>query len=256
MESRNKRWKLRFFLVLWLACLPGAALLVFHQVPEAIGNLLEPLPLPLGVVVLSALGQTALLFGLMIGLGVLSAGRIGLKAPAFEAWAKGTSVLAAMRPQWVPGALGGLIGGLATLWVGRLLMPPALAAASEDVAPMPLPIRLLYGGITEELLLRWSVMSVLLWLIWRIFQRGRGTPAVLAVWIAILGSAALFGAGHLPYLRSITGALDAQSVVYVMMGNGLFAVVAGVLFRRVGLEAAMLAHMLFHLLVFAAESLA
>ena len=47
------------------------------------------------------------------------------------------------------------------------------APASDPASAMPLVVKLLYGGITEELMVRWGVMTLLLWLGWRLLQRGR-----------------------------------------------------------------------------------
>jgi membrane protease YdiL (CAAX protease family) len=57
--------------------------------------------------------------------------------------------------------------------------------------------RLLYGGITEELLLRWGLMTLLVWAGWRIFERGRGKPPAVYFVGAIIISAIIFGLGCL-----------------------------------------------------------
>lgn len=109
--------------------------------------------------------------------------------------------------------------------------------------------RLLYGGITEELLLRWGLMSALLWLFWRLLQHGSGRPSMLSVALAVVAAALLFGLGHLPAAQALTGGLTLPIVAYVVGANAVFGVLAGWLFWRFGLEAAMLAHATAHLLL-------
>jgi hypothetical protein len=108
-----------------------------------------------------------------------------------------------------------------------------------------LAVRVLYGGVTEEILLRWCVMTLLLFVASRRARRG-GAPGGGAVAFAIGGSALLFGAGHLPTVVAYGAALDAGVVAYVVGANALFGSIAGFLFWRRGLEAAMLAHALAH----------
>ena len=61
-------------------------------------------------------------------------------------------------------------------------------------------------------------------------------------------SALLFALGHLPAAQAMAGALTAPVVAFVLVGNTAFGLVAGWLFARRGLEAAIIAHGLAHLL--------
>ena len=151
---------------------------------------------------------------------------------------------AALRRQCVPGVVIGVVSGL-MLYAAWLLAPPGLAEASQRLS-LPLGTRLLYGGITEEVLLRWGLMTGLLWLAWRFVQGRRGTPDMRSVALAIAISALMFGVGHLPAAVALVGALDASGVVWVVGVNGTFGALFGFLFWRSGLEAAMIAHALAH----------
>jgi membrane protease YdiL (CAAX protease family) len=56
---------------------------------------------------------------------------------------------------------------------------------------------LFYGGIVEEILLRWGVMTLLAWAGWRVLQHGKGTPRPAIIWTASIIAALLFGAVRL-----------------------------------------------------------
>ncbi|HLL45691.1 MAG TPA: CPBP family glutamic-type intramembrane protease, partial [Longimicrobiaceae bacterium] len=107
---------------------------------------------------------------------------------------------------------------------------------------------MLYGGITEELMMRWGVMSLLAWAGWRLFQRGRGEPGPAVMWAAILAAALLFGAGHLGAVSAIAP-LTVAVVARTVALNALAGVAFGWLFWRRSLEAAMLAHMTGHVVL-------
>ena len=69
---------------------------------------------------------------------------------------------------------------------------------------------------------------------------------------AIIISAVVFGMGHLPLASALNGGLTVPLVAYVITANSLFGIIAGLLYWRRGLEAAMLAHMFAHVVLLAA----
>lgn len=117
----------------------------------------------------------------------------------------------------------------------------------EQPFTVPLIARVLYGGITEELLLRWGLMTVLVWIAWRLLQRRKGTPQIVYIWLAIVVSALLFGAGHLPAAAAQVGELTADVAAFVVGANTVFGILFGFLFWRYGLEAAIIAHAFAHM---------
>lgn len=241
------RWRLG--LLLWLAGMLGVAAFAMLPLPSAVAT--SSLRVPLWVVHAVGIAQSGLLLALAVALGTRLAPRVGLAAPVFEALAGGGRAWRALRPQLVPGVLGALLGGLVLL-AFRQRAPSAVATAVASGFDPSLVVRVLYGGITEELLLRWGAMTLLLWLFAPGARRRGARPGSVAAAAAIAGSALLFGLGHLPTIVAYGGALTGDVIVWTLAGNGIFGTVAGVLFRRHGLEAAMLAHGLAHVVAFVA----
>lgn len=236
---------MKLWAALWLLGLPGVAAVVWALLPPLAAHA-ELLRWPLWAVLLLSGAQTAALLALAVAVGVRLAPRVGLRAPALSAWVAGQPVAPALRPQLLPGVCGGLAGA-AWLWGLSLVQPGALRPA-DPASAMPLLVKLLYGGITEELLVRWGVMTLLLWLGWRLGQRGQGVPGRGLVALAVVLGALLFALGHLPAAQSLAGALTPEVVAFVLVGNAAFGLVAGWLFAHYGLEAAILAHVLAHAL--------
>jgi membrane protease YdiL (CAAX protease family) len=73
------------------------------------------------------------------------------------------------------------------------------------------------------------------------------------VWLAIAVSALIFAAGHLPAASFLLGALDGPVVTFVMGVNTAFGLLFGFLYWRHGLESAMIAHAVMHLVNFVAN---
>jgi membrane protease YdiL (CAAX protease family) len=229
----------------------GVVAITATVLPQLLGEV--TLPAPLWVVSLASVAQSALLVALAVWAGVTLGPKVGLRAPAFEAAVTARPIAPALRSQLLPGLIAGVLGGMLLFAVSRHA-PAALAEVQERFNP-PLLARMLYGGITEELLLRWGLMTALVWLAWRFLQHRRGAPRTGYVWLAIAVSAFLFGAGHLPAASVLVGALDVNVVAFVIGANAAFGLLFGYLFWRYGLESAMIAHALAHVVNYLANLL-
>lgn len=162
-----------------------------------------------------------------------------------------------MSAQRASGIIGGLLGGGAIVAVTFVSKPFLPAGTEERVAAfgrlVPVPTRLLYGGVTEELLLRWGLMTLLVWAAWRLLQGRAGEPKPAYVVGAILISSLVFGVGHLPIAYLILPEVNVALTLYVVAANSVFGLIAGYLYWKRGLESAVLAHMLAHVVLLSAS---
>lgn len=113
-----------------------------------------------------------------------------------------------------------------------------------------LPVGMLYGGVAEEIMMRWGLMSLVAWGIWRLGWRrdASGAPATMsptAAWTAIVVAALVFGAGHLPLLAQSVE-LGSGLVLRTVGLNAIAGILYGKLFWKYGLENAMVAHASTH----------
>lgn len=206
------------------------------------------LPMPLWLLKLVSLVQPALLLTLAVWAGVNLAPKVDLHAPAFEAFAQRRSSFAALRPQIKPGIAVGILSGVGLALVN--FVRPSVLAGIENMFDPPLAMRLLYGGITEELFVRWGLMTFLLWAAWRLFGRDAREPTAKLAWCSIILSALAFGALHLPVAFALAEEINSGLIVYILGANSVFGVLFGYLFWKHGLEASMIAHALAHLVSF------
>ena len=231
------------------AGLPGVIAVAWLGLPEILAG--KALPVPIWLLSLGSGIQTSLLLAVAAFAGARLAPGVGLQAPALSALAESRAPWGALGKQLVPGLCGGLLGG-ALLWtISRLA---ADVAAPLQGVVLPAIVRILYGGVTEEVLVRWGLMSAMAWVLWRVAQRDRSKPSSWIFWAAIAGSALLFGMAHLPAAFAMAGAPSASLVVYIVGANAAFGLVAGYLFWRHGLEAAMIAHLLAHAVLMALQT--
>jgi len=228
---------------------------LIRAIPLPPGETVPELPSP-AVFKIVSLIQPSILLTIAVGIGCWLAGRVALHAPVAEAAANGDGLLVKLKPQIVPGVVAGLLSGAALVlsWVVAkpFFTDEFITRAQEFNKFLPHITRFLYGGLTEELLLRWGFMTFLVWAAWRLFQRGEGTPKAVFVIAAIFVSALAFGMGHLPIAKMLAGGLTVPLVIYVVTANSIFGIVAGFLYWKKGLEAAMIAHIFAHVVLITA----
>ncbi len=239
---------MKLFAILWLTGMTGVISILEMNLPIPED---EELQLPLWSIKLLSLIQPTILLSIAVLIGVTLAHKVGLSAPLAEAVAYGTSIARAIQPQVIPGIIGGLVGSIALITIEfftKPLLPLDFVLKGEAFSNnTSFLTRILYGGITEELLLRWGVMTLFVWIGWYIFAKGQGEPSVYCFVAAIALSAFLFGLGHLPLVFALGTPVTTLVVAYVIIGNSVFGLIAGYLYWYLGLEAAMIAHMLFHI---------
>ena len=203
-------------------------------------------PVPM-VMVGAAVQQSLFAMGLA-GAGTALAHRTGLEAPWFAAVSHGEGFGLGEAAAQLPAALivGAVSTGVFLLLYYRVFRP---RMAAEDVArteelrnSMGLLGRLLMGGVAEEVMFRWGVMSVVAWLAVTVV----GMPAGLGMWVAIVVAGLLFGLGHLPGAMAVGVKITKLVVAMAIALNMVVALAFGWLFWQHGLLAAIVAHALLH----------
>ena len=231
---------------LWAAGMPGVLVLALAVTPQR----LQGTPVPHGAAIAASLVQSGVLLALAAWLGAALARPLGLKAPVAEAALCGTGLWDAVKPQLLPSARLGLAAG-AALHTAGLAAPPELQQAGAALH-IPVAARLLYGGITEEILLRWGLMTLLAWLPWRFLQRRAGRPRARYMAAATLVAALFFAIGHFPAAAAMGVPFTPATVGYLLAANSVPGLLFGLAYWRWGLESACIAHAGAHLVALAA----
>lgn len=106
----------------------------------------------------------------------------------------------------------------------------------------------LYGGVMEEVMLRLFFLSLLAFVLWKVFFRKyprERIPTCVFI-IANVIAAILFAAAHLPATAVSFGELTPLLLFRCFLFNGGFGLVFGWLYRKYGIAYAMMGHALFH----------
>jgi hypothetical protein len=183
--------------------------------------------------------QPAIILVACVFLGWWAAPKVALDAPVLGALTEKGDWLTPLRAALVPGLLGGVLSAGVLIAYGLATGPHF--ASEQAGLELPMITRVLYGGVAEEIMLRWGVLSLLALIALKLGMRLHA-----AQWTGNAAAALLFAAGHLPALFALVDP-PGWLIGAVIAGNASVGLVFGWLFIRRGLEAAMIAHALAHL---------
>ena len=140
-------------------------------------------------------------------------------------------------------AIAAILGGMLLILSDLLFFGNYSDAIRESYAVKPTVTYILaavvYGGVIDEVMLRLFFMSLLAFLLQKLFRKGSGTTGLLIA--ANLIAALLFAAAHLPATAVLMG-LTPMIVFRCFLLNGGLGLLFGWLYRKFGLRYAMLAH--------------
>lgn len=248
----NKK-KLILGIVLIILGMIGIASILTMDIPlppEAEGILKDKFS-PEQIKLLTLINPTIMLIVAVI-VGSILYPKVNLKVPLIEK-AVGISNDLNLLDVLKYGVLGGVLSGVLLSLVGLLfnpILPTEFKELGESLQPT-LAARFLYGGLTEEILMRFGLMTVAVWGFTKIF---RGTKPI-AFWMGILVAAIIFALGHFPVAYQTVENPTAGLLSYILIGNTIGGIIFGWLYWKKGLESAFIAHIFAHVIMVLAEPL-
>lgn len=259
-QGNNSAGNIRF--VRTFFALFGLGLLgVLSMIPSIIGQL-DILPPELAdlsapVAVLISLANIIILLAISVAVGTLLAHRVGFRSLVADCVRKKQAVWPGLKPHIGKAVMLGIIYAGVLLVLEHLINPFAGTELAERTVStgdifMQLVAGIFYGGILEELMLRWGFMTLLIWIGWRFIQRKDALPKPVLVWSAIFIAAIVFGIAHLPAMASMVE-LTPLIIFRTIFLNALGGVIFGWLFWRHNLETAMVSHAAVHVGLFVAN---
>lgn len=235
-------WKL--FLILLGASIFGI-LAVLPYTLTLQGGVLQNLPVPLYVLLAAQTIQNIVLFTVTIFIGLYLSKKVGLGLPILEGWLEGRDV-----KNYLKSILGisiglGIVAGILIIGLDYLFSFAGVTINVTQAAINPPAwqgfLASFYGGINEEILLRLFLMTLIVWIIFKIKKTEEGKPTNIGMWLAIILAAVIFGAGHLPAVMTIT-TLTPLLIVRTIVLNAVGGIIFGWLYWKKGLESAMISH--------------
>ena len=239
---RKFRKPLLFALALLPFSMVGAYFTALYQLDfmdEATMTLLMEQLGSVGVFTIVYVAQITLYMLVMGSVGYALAEKLGLMKPfRFEK--------AALQKALPLCVLGGVLFSL-DYWTFGVWIPGVREAMDTTMSFHVVMASVLYGGIVEEIMMRLFLMSLLAWLGWKLFFRRHETAPVKVIAAANVLAALIFAAGHLPATVMIFGQLTPLILVRCFLLNGGLGMLFGWLYRKYGIQYAILGHMMAHM---------
>lgn len=207
-------------------------------------------PVPLPVMIAAAAFQIGLITTVLSWIGLKLTERTGLTLPLLKTWLLEKKKPVIDRTALKVAVIGGAMGSLLLVATDVFLFQPRIPKIGNGEGVVWWKAVLggvFYGGIVEEVMVRLFLMTLIVWVLSFIFRKNSNTIPLSFYWIGITLAALIFSAGHLPATEALYGELTALLILRSFMLNGILAVFFGYLFWKKGLEYAMIAHMMVHI---------
>jgi membrane protease YdiL (CAAX protease family) len=230
-------WKL--FFILLVSCVIASVLVIPYQL--AITSVeIEISPL---LVVLSAVLNSLIMFAIAIFFGLFLSKKVGMGMPILEGILQKENKAREFKSLLLPsiglGVFAGILIVVLSIPFNQLI--PEFQNIEVLVPAWKGFLASFYGGIAEEVLLRLFVVSLLVWITFKIKKTKDGNPTVFGIWLSIILAAIIFGVGHLPTTAQIVD-LTGIVIIRAIVLNGIGGIIFGWLYWKKGLESAMIAH--------------
>ncbi|HVG41899.1 MAG TPA: CPBP family intramembrane glutamic endopeptidase [Chitinophagaceae bacterium] len=142
------------------------------------------------------------------------------------------------------GAIGGIIIVMITI-IFMSYLPDEFKEVGENYK-LSKAARFLYGGFTEEIIMRFGIMTLFVWIAAKVF----GGLANGAYIIGIVIAAMLFAVAHVPLaFLALSHTPSSALIIYILIANFIAGTIFGWLYWKHGLEAAFVAHMFLHVII-------
>jgi len=219
--------------------------------PEKIQIVIDKMFTPWEFKLISLINPTILLLIFVI-IGTIIYDKVNFKLPIIESLISKKKV--SDKNEIIKyGIIGGVISGILMTLISVIFtpfLPIEFIEIGEKFKP-GIITKFLYGGLTEEILIRFGLMSLIVWVIFKI--TGKLNPIIY--WIGIIISAIVFGFGHLPLVYTLIETPTTELLLYIILGNSVGGIIFGWIYWKKGLESAMIAHIFAHILMIIGESI-
>ncbi|MEK9199567.1 CPBP family intramembrane glutamic endopeptidase [Lysinibacillus halotolerans] len=251
-----KKVDLKISLILAFICLIGGFFLVPYQLEmlqntssDQYDSLIKTIPIPIYILSMISSLQIAIFSFVLSFIGIKLARKVGFKLNIFDSFFSKEKTKIDLKSTLM--AVGfGVITAFVLVGADQFYFQhniEAIGKGQAETSVIGLLAGIFYGGVFEEIMLRLFFMSLLVWLMMKLFRRNQQSLSNSFFWIAIVIASLLFAAGHLPATVMVFGDLTVELIIRCFLLNGIGGIFFGYLYWKKGFEYAVLAHMFTHI---------
>jgi membrane protease YdiL (CAAX protease family) len=234
--KRMINWQI--FFILLIACVVSSLLVL----PYYLALTSSKVEFSASILLLATV-QSIVIFSIAIFFGLRLSKPIGMGMPIVQKILEGKNQTKELKSISIPsvswGALAGILVVLLSIPFNKLI--PELNLLDVSIPLWKSILASFYGGIAEEILLRLFLVSLFVYITFKLKKTKTELPTNLGIWLSIILTAIIFGLGHLPATAQITS-LTGLVVLRAILLNGIAGIIFGWLYWKKGLESAILGH--------------
>lgn len=242
MKYIKENWMILTFMI--LICIVGGYFTTLYTLETVDQSMIEDAIKQVGskeLFIVVSVAKISLYGAIFAVIGIILSNKIGL-------WKKFEVNKKAIFGVIIISIIGGLSLSIVDRYVFGSFIDPVLHSYDNKPTIEYIIASFTYGGVYEEILMRLFLMSLLSWIIGKIFYRKEKEIPVKVFIISNIITALLFAAGHIPSTIQTFGYVDALILFRCFLMNGAFGIAFGWLYRKYGIGYSMLAHFEVHLI--------
>jgi hypothetical protein len=239
-------FNLSLLMIVIILCIPGIWLMTKHTTKTLLENPENTLSKEKLTLIIWV--QTLVIVSLCAVSGVYFGPKVGLADPFLQGITQGDMLLSNLSLQLVAGTIAGIVCTIIWMvcyygFIRQRLDKESVLITEGLRHQLGLWTRVTSGGITEEVIFRWGLLSIVMWLLSLLIS-----SEVTVFWISIIGTGILFGLAHLPANLAAGCKPSVMLVATAIVGNLWVSIFCGYLFLNYGLISAIVVHILFHVI--------
>lgn len=242
------KWRLKLVFILTLLGAIGTVAIIPYSITTILNNEVyqaDPNALPIGLVItINSLVQIALLFVFVL-FGLRFQKRTGLNVSIIEHLIYKKKFIKIDKLFLYRSIIGAFLLSFLVILLDVFVFAPLIEGDTNQIGETIWwqgVLASIYGGITEELMLRLFGMTFIVWLLAKLMKKEREEIPKGYYYFAIIFTAILFGLGHIPATIEVFGELTPLLFTRAILFNGLLGLWFGYVYYEKGLEYAMVAH--------------
>ncbi|MDW7733724.1 MAG: CPBP family glutamic-type intramembrane protease [Methanolobus sp.] len=177
--------------------------------------------------------------------GIFLGKRVGLRTPVLESLFRGRGLPAGFYSSLKLSMLLGIVAGTSIFAFDRFVFSAFGEPFTVLLSSPPLWQRFLYSfyaGIVEEIVLRFFLVTLLVWISWKIKRTPENLPTDAGVWLSILVVSTIYSVGHISRLSSSVDS-NPMPILGIVLLSLVTGCIFGWLYWKKGLESSIIANL-------------
>ena len=223
----------KLFLILWALTII-TSILVLPYVLNAEAKMLLSNGLSIEEIILISIIQGVIIFGISTFLGLILAKKTGFELPLLTAFIEHKKIN--YKNTLKLSIAIGIITGILIIILDVFVFQQPIAFNTIWWQGL---LASFYGGIAEEILMRLFLVSLIAFILTKLFRKKQ--PGKNILWFSIIAISIVFGLGHLPITSTMT-TITPLIITRAIILNGIAGTIFGYLYWKKGLESAIISH--------------